>query len=573
MEHEGRRPLSRSRLEPAFLLGLAAAAVCWAIWAYPEKALFALLRETIPSRRDIAALHKLAGIGAACAFAFTVVGWLLAWRLQPLANSAKVGSRQAVHSVEALAVMLVVVLALALRVNGLSREFSYDELFSAHWFIAQDGSWWDTVASYRVFNNHILYSVFGRLAWLTIGPGVHDGSPSEWVIRLPALISGLAGVYLVWRCGREWVGREAAVLASLFLAALPIHVQQSQSARGYTGLLVCGLVSSWALQQLLERPGWAAVVTVVGSGTAAIYFHLYGAWLWVLQVTVVAAVAMRALVPSRADPISRQSFVRAWLALLSVVLISVLLYLPVIFQILREVDTRGTSDPGPAFPQVVAIELLGAHGVRLTLILMLIAVGACVGPLRRGRMSGYFVGLVVVPVVIMWRIVSPADLVARHFFYWLPYAMLMLAAGLLALSRAWPVAPRIVRVGGRCIAVTLALILIGGWLRQSATPFPIGPGYRAALASLKEGTSRDLPICAFGGDADLLHFYDNRLQLIRTEAEFEQFAVRAHDFACVYHDLPWSLPWEKALATKLAATSSAKTFTSIRVFRSRSEKQ
>jgi hypothetical protein len=567
------RQRQRRAIDPAFLVGAAVAAACCAVWLSPVQSLVSLVHHFTSYRADSRVLHRLAGTGAALTFAYAAVGWLLSRGLSPNSVRADVSPRVPVHSVEALAVTAVVGIGLALRLHGLAREFSFDELYSAYWFITRQGSWWDTATNFRFFNNHILFSLLGRLAWLTIGHGVRAGGPSEWVIRLPALVCGLATVYLVWRCGRDWVGREAAVLAALFLAILPLHVEESQSARGYTGLAVCGLLSSWALFRLLERPSRIALITVVVSGAAAIYFHLYGVWIWGVQVTVVAAVAVSAVASHRKPHIDRPSFVQAWLALFGVGVVSMVLYLPVIVQILKTFHGRGHSDPNPALALVVAHELFGAGGLSLVVVLMLIATGVLIGPLRRGRLIGYFVGVMVLPFAVMWRIVHPTDLYGRYFSYWLPYAMLMLASGLLVVWRASPNAPRVVRMGRAIAAASLAVVLGAAWVRQSVAPVSGVEAYRGALAALDDRAPRDMRVCAFGGDADLFTYYQSGLQVMHSEAEFEEFSAGATSFGCVYYNLDWSLPWEKTLATTLAATSEMREFGDIWVFRSRSPRQ
>jgi hypothetical protein len=62
--------------------------------------------------------------------------------------------------------------------------------------------------------------------------------------------------------------------------------------------------------------------------------------------------------------------------------------------------------------------------------------------------------------------------------------------------------------------------------------------------------------------------------VMHSEAEFEEFSAGVASFGCVYYNLDWSLPWQRTLATRLAATSDVRRFTlplgEVWVFRSRS---
>ena len=90
---------------------------------------------------------------------------------------------------------------------------------------------------------------------------------SEIALRIPALLFGLAAVYLTYRLtlalGYE---RRASLLAAGLLAVMPAQVYYSQEARMYTLLELCVLLAALGM---VERRWWAMGLGMVG----ALYTH------------------------------------------------------------------------------------------------------------------------------------------------------------------------------------------------------------------------------------------------------------------------------------------------------------
>jgi hypothetical protein len=61
----------------------------------------------------------------------------------------------------------------------------------------------------------------------------------EWAVRLPALIFGLASIFITWRIGRKLFSTRIVLLTSALLAVSPAHIAWSVTARGYSGYLLC----------------------------------------------------------------------------------------------------------------------------------------------------------------------------------------------------------------------------------------------------------------------------------------------------------------------------------------------
>jgi 4-amino-4-deoxy-L-arabinose transferase-like glycosyltransferase len=125
----------------------------------------------------------------------------------------------------------------------------------------------DVVTHFPSNNDHPLYSVLAHLSVQAFGE-------RPWAMRLPAALLGVATVPMLYVLGRWVTSRAEAWAATLVLAVSYHHVWFSQNARGYTALLFCVLLSTYALLRWFDdsRRAWLvvfAVATAVGA-----YAHL-----------------------------------------------------------------------------------------------------------------------------------------------------------------------------------------------------------------------------------------------------------------------------------------------------------
>jgi 4-amino-4-deoxy-L-arabinose transferase-like glycosyltransferase len=244
--------------------------------------------------------------------------------------------RKPIHRIEKLILLLALALAFLLDPRGLTRGFNYDELYSAYHFIDVD-SLWTVLSTYRYFNNHIGYSVF---AWL----GRNVLGKEEWVIRLPALLLGMAGIFSSWVFSRRFFGPRIAGFSSLLLAFAPSFVTYSRSARGYTGLIFFTVVSSHLYLKLLETPRRRDAVLFILVSVMGIYFHLYAGWVIAVQILyLVILSSKRQNIDLQNRLISRQSFLNLWISFPLIFILSFTLYLPVLDELLKSLSDRYSS--------------------------------------------------------------------------------------------------------------------------------------------------------------------------------------------------------------------------------------
>lgn len=176
-----------------------------------------------------------------------------------------------------MAITAIVVLAAALRLYDAGSQLWYDEIRTLVTSIREPLG---TILTHFPSNNdHVLYSALAHLAMSVLGE-------TAAAVRLPAVLLGIASIFLVFSFGREVTNRFEALSAALLGAVSYHHIWFSQNARGYTLLLCVALLGTLLLLKALKddrRSTWAwfGIVSALGA-----YTHL----------TMVLAVVGQALI-------------------------------------------------------------------------------------------------------------------------------------------------------------------------------------------------------------------------------------------------------------------------------------
>ena len=116
---------------------------------------------------------------------------------------------------------------------------------------------------------HVVENVHGPLYAVLLHFWGGLAGDSEWAMRLPSALLGVATVpALAWMSGR-WLGRETVVPAAWLAAGSPFLVWYSQEARNYALLFFCVTLSAGAmlgLRRRLSTTGVAGFLAVAGAG-------------------------------------------------------------------------------------------------------------------------------------------------------------------------------------------------------------------------------------------------------------------------------------------------------------------
>lgn len=442
--------------------------------------------------------------------------------------------------------------ALALRVVALNQQLWYDEmLLAVRWAPLR---LWEIVTTYTSQNQHMLYSVLARVAMDWFGE-------SNWALRLPAVLFGVATIPALYFCARQVTTQRESLLAAALLAVSYHHVWFSQNARGYTGLALWTVVTTYFFLRGMRESGmrpwlWYGVTLALGMYThltmgfvAAGHFLVY-AWLFGTGRSPSPGVAGFRIDKQRPyAPLS--GFVLAGVLTLA-------LYAPVLPQVLARTvggQSSAAAQVQSAWtnPLWLVLETLrglaaGAGGAAGYVVLPVGAVILLAGLWSYWRQDRFVVGLMVIPGVITAAVMLflEHNLWPRFFFFAIGFGMMLLVRGAMVAGR-WLQE----RTGGRPetggtkvawgTALVALMIVASAWSVRSAWVYPKQdfagalefvesqrqPGEPVALAGLavfpyREYYKRDWPAVATRAELDAVRVAGQRIWLVYASPIFVQ---------------------------------------------------
>jgi mannosyltransferase len=116
----------------------------------------------------------------------------------------------------------------------------------------------------------------------------------EWVLRLPAALLGILGLWLIYLLGRELFDRPTGLLAAALLALSPLHLWYSQEVRFYAMVSVVSMSAILFMVRGLKHNrslDWVLFGLFLGLG---LWTESGGIWL-ILAVNLVALLLVRLL--------------------------------------------------------------------------------------------------------------------------------------------------------------------------------------------------------------------------------------------------------------------------------------
>jgi 4-amino-4-deoxy-L-arabinose transferase-like glycosyltransferase len=438
---------------------------------------------------------------------------------------------------------IVLALALLLRLPLLNRGLGEDELDTVFYSI-ETSSIWQTMSNSVSFNNHIGYSLMARFSRAIFGR-------SEWAFRLPALLFGLGSLYSFWVFSRSFFESRLAVVATSLFALAPAHIIWSISARGYSAMIFCTLLSSYFYLRVLRfhvrRDAFFFIaVTIIG-----IYVHIYSAFVAMVQVLFLLYIRATLHIKKGGQHAIKASFKILQVAFIIIVGTSFLIYMPVLLNLFNDIIVRGRGDFDPTFPWEVIKYLSGSELPILTLVILLVSICGFMS-LRKSHPQEvlYFIGLFLIPVSIMW-LSRPFDLYPRFFSYLLPYYLILFLAGVRTI---WYATDNFYTRPGY-LSHLLAIVITAGTLYNWWTIWPnwvADEGYRDASKAIVADASDSTALCAFGGDAEVFQFYFDR-QIIVPESlsDFLKIGGTHPEVRCVYYQASWESPDHTEIAQYL----------------------
>ena len=349
------------------------------------------------------------------------------------------------------------------------------------------------------------------------------GGESEWVLRLPSALFGVAMVPAMAVLANEWVGREAVKPAAWLTALSPFLVWYSQEARNYMLLMLCVCLSAIAMLRLRRHPAPAG---------AAVW--LVAAWAGLLSnfsFALLAPLHLRWWLTSETTPRRRW----AGVALAGAVLL--VLVSPWIVRAVQVWDFQRLSPGGEAHAETPLRGRTTFHPAAIPYALHAFAVGYTLGPslreLRAGDPAGTLArhGVEIALVAIVFGVLGVAGLAAlarrrrlleaalwllvpalivsyfaarnfkvfnpRYVAVSMPAFLLVVAAGFADLRRRW--------------VVVLALAVAALWGVSLAQHYFVPAygkeDYRGTAALLRERGRAGEQVLALGAAEPVFYYY------------------------------------------------------------------
>ena len=347
-----------------------------------------------------------------------------------------------------LVLLAIILLAVTLRLLALdARSLWIDEAFSL--WLAQQPAPRIMAESARLDQHPPLYYLLLRLARSVLGQ-------SEFALRLPSTLAGIASVPLLYASGVRLHSQRAGLIAALLLALSPLHLRYAQEARMYAPLALAVAASLYCFVRLgstsTVRAKAFSALGLLFSTAAALYLHN-------VSVLWLAALGMAALVV-----FPRSSSRGPWL--LVTLFAAGALWLPWLPTFLAQaaaVDARFWIPP-PTPQRILstlgelALVVPGAWGTPrwllpvLALALCLPLAMLALRPFFRYHPAQRLALLFALPLLLALLISLRRSIFSTHALLWLALPLLLLVAtGAATLARRW-------RYATTAVLCTLALL-------------------------------------------------------------------------------------------------------------------
>lgn len=174
----------------------------------------------------------------------------------------------------ALPLIVITLLAVALRFAHLGfKSLWLDEVASIVIARQNFSSVWSALHSLPA-NTSVFYvymSLYYALLHFWLGLG-----NSEFLIRLPSAVFGIATVLLIYLAGKNIFSKRVGLAAALLLAVHPFHIEYSQEARSYALAIFFSVLSLYCFVKGTEdKKAGLWWVLYVFSAALAVYSHLF----------------------------------------------------------------------------------------------------------------------------------------------------------------------------------------------------------------------------------------------------------------------------------------------------------
>jgi mannosyltransferase len=258
-----------------------------------------------------------------------------------------------------------------------------------------------------------------------------SGTDTEWVLRAPSALLGVANIVAIYWLGALIGGRIAGVLAAAILATSAFHIDYSQEARMYALLALAATLYAAAAFFFVKSPNYARAGLLVVCGLALVYSHPFGTLNWIaIAIGVTANILL-------ASDLRRRALV-PWVIANAAIAVGFLPWALILLQ--RAVEVGGHFWVPYPSPDVIYWELYSLLGGRLGAVALLIGAGVALRSNFSASVVLLFWAVAPVALALIESLVSTPIFLDRYFIGSLPALFTLAAVGAAHLlsRQKWP---------------------------------------------------------------------------------------------------------------------------------------
>jgi len=326
-------------------------------------------------------------------------------------------------------IVCVLFVGCVVRCWNITQSFWWDEIWSTMTYVNAPSLWQVVSSLGYYFNNHIFYSLLARGSIALLGE-------SEFSARLPALVMGLLGIVMLFQFGKRFLGVPSGMIASILLAVSAFHIDHSSEARGYSGLALFSILSSFYFLEGLktnERKSWMCYVafTVLGF-----YSHVFMCAVTLSQVFAFMLFTVGAPCGLWKSEVKVKTFKNFFIALLTATFVTLVLYAPIIPSFFKNLTKVALVEVTrvPFMANLLNAFFPGIrHGIGIVVYPILFLSGMYFIFKKDLFFSLYLMVLFCVPLSLyLW--LNPMFVFERYFIFALPFALLVVSQGMVGLT-------------------------------------------------------------------------------------------------------------------------------------------
>ena len=328
-----------------------------------------------------------------------------------------------------LLLVCILLLGCTVRCWNIRQSFWWDEIWSTMTY-AKAHSLWQVVSSLGYyFNNHIFYSLVARGSIALLGE-------SEVTARLPAVIMGVLGVAGMFYFGRRFVGTSSGVIASLLLAVSAFHIDHSSEARGYSGLALFAILSSWYFLEGIKTGALKSWILYILFTVLGFYCHVFMCAVSLSQLVTFLLVIFIEKYSARRSGVTTRGYRPFLISLCVAGTLTLLLYAPVLPAFVHNIGkVRLVSvNRMPFILSLLSSLYPGVHSMLGGIVYGVLCVSGSYSLFTRNlTLLVYCVVLLMLPLSL-YLIINPMFVFERYFIFTVPFALLVISKGMVELA-------------------------------------------------------------------------------------------------------------------------------------------